>query len=86
MGSVVKLGSLKKKRDTLNSRIRLIQNRKQAIERKDSTRRKILIGAYYLEQANKSDSYNNIVKLMNSYLTRDSDRRLFGLDSLKNTE
>ena len=62
------LDSLKKKRDIINARIRLMQNKEQSKERKDNTRRKILIGSYYLDQANKNNSFNDIVKLMDSYL------------------
>ena len=77
------LDSLKKKRDIINARIRLMQNKEQSKERKDNTRRKILIGSYYLDQANKNNSFNDIVKLMDSYLTRDSDRMLFDLLPIK---
>ena len=77
------LNSLKKKRDIINARIRLMQNREQSKERKDNTRRKILIGSYYLEHANKNNSFDSVVKLMDSYLTRDSDRMLFDLPPIK---
>ena len=83
MASASNLDSLKKKRDIINARIRLAQNREQSKERKDNTRRKILIGSYYLDQANKNNSFNDIVKLMDSYLTRDSDRMLFDLTPIK---
>ena len=83
MASASNLDSLKKKRDIINARIRLVQNREQSKERKDNTRRKILIGSYYLDQANKNNSFDDIVKLMDSYLTRDSDRMLFGLEPIK---
>lgn len=77
------LDSLKKKRDIINVRIRLVQNREQSKERKDNTRRKILIGSYYLKQANKNNSFDSVVKLMNSYLTRDSDRMIYDLSPIK---
>ena len=83
MAPATNLDSLKKKRDVLNARIRLMQNREQSKERKDNTRRKILIGSYYLDQANKNNSFDDVVKLMDSYLTRDSDRKLFGLTPVK---
>ena len=83
MAPAPNLDSLKKKRDIINARIRLMQNREQSKERKDSTRRKILIGSYYLDQANKNNSFADVVKLMDSYLTRDSDRMLFGLEPVK---
>ena len=77
------LDSLKKKRNIINARIRLMQNREQSKERKDNTRRKILIGSYYLELSNKNNSFDSVVKLMDSYLTRDSDRMLFDLPPIK---
>ena len=58
MASASNLDSLKKKRDIINARIRLVQNREQSKERKDTTRRKILIGSYYLEQSNKFNHHN----------------------------
>ena len=83
MTSASNLDSLKKKRDIINARIRLAQNREQSKERKDNTRRKILIGSFSLEQSNKNNSFDDIIKLMNSYLIRDSDRMLFGLKPIK---
>jgi large subunit ribosomal protein L7/L12 len=83
MASASNLDSLKKKRDIIIARIRLAQNREKSKERKDNARRKILIGSYYLEQANKNNSFDSVVKLMNSYLTRDSDRMLFDLPPIK---
>lgn len=83
MAPAANLDSLKKKRDVLNARIRLMKNREQSKERKDNTRRKILIGSYYLDQANKNNSFDDVVKLMDKYLTRDSDRKLFGLTPVK---
>jgi large subunit ribosomal protein L7/L12 len=77
------LNSLKKKRNIINACIRLMQNREQSKERKDNTRRKILIGSYYLEHANKNNSFDSVVKLMDNYLTRDSDRILFDLPPIK---
>lgn len=49
----------------------------------NDTRRKILIGNYYLEQAKKNNTFFHIVKLMDAYLTRDSDRKLFDLAPIK---
>jgi len=83
MASASNLDSLKKKRDIIIARIRLAQNREKSKERKDNARRKILIGSYYLEKSNKNNSFDDIVKLMDSYLTRDSDRLLFDLSPIK---
>jgi large subunit ribosomal protein L7/L12 len=83
MASASNLDSLKKKRDIIIARIRLAQNREKSKERKDNARRKILIGSYYLEKSNKNNSFDSVVKLMDSYLTRDSDRMLFDLLPIK---
>ena len=83
MASASNLDSLKKKRDIIIARIRLAQNREKSKERKDNARRKILIGSYYLEKSNKNNSFDDIVKLMDSYLTHDSDRMLFDLTPIK---
>ena len=55
-------------------------------ERKKDTRRKILIGAYYLEKANKANAMDSLRKAMNGYLTRDDDRALFGLPPIPKNE
>jgi hypothetical protein len=74
-----KLDVLKRRRCALDARIKLMQNRELSKARKDDTRRRILVGAYYLEQANKNDKFEDIVNLMDKFLIRDSDRKLFGL-------
>jgi hypothetical protein len=78
-----KLDALKKQRDAINARIQLVQNREQSKKRKDDTRRKILIGSFYLEQAVKNNSYSELISTMDTYLTRDSDRKLFELPAIK---
>ena len=79
-----KLEQLKQKREQLAARIQKIENSGKARERKLDTRKKILIGSYYLDKAKKENSYNAIVQIMDSYLTRDSDRKLFNLEPKKN--
>lgn len=81
MKSDDKLQKLKEKRTQLDKRIQLMENRQKHKERKDDTRRKILVGSYYLDDAEKNGTINNIKKLMDSYLTRDADRTLFELSS-----
>ena len=74
-----KVDSLKKKRDALNARIKLVSNREGQKNKKDLARRKILVGTYYLEYAEKTGGFEDLVKLMDGFLTRDSDRSVFGL-------
>lgn len=74
------LDKLKQQRDALNAKIIAAEARSRVSERKQDTRRKILIGAYYLEQAQRdSHQWAELQQIMTRYLTRDSDRRLFEL-------
>lgn len=74
------LDKLKQQRDAINARIQAAEARERVSERKQDTRRKILIGAYYLDQAEQNpDQWSQLVKIMANYLTRDSDRSLFEL-------
>lgn len=78
-----KLEKLKQQREQLNARIQKFEAAEKTRERKRETRRKILIGAYYLDQAKTQDKFDEIVKLMDDYLKRNSDRSLFDLIPLK---
>jgi len=79
-----RLQKLKEQKEKLEARIQLIENREKHKERKKDTRRKILVGSYYLDEAEKNGALDEIKKIMDSYLTRESDRILFDLP-LKNT-
>jgi hypothetical protein len=73
------LEKLKEQKAKLDARIQLIEARAKTQERKDDTRKKILVGSYYLDNSIKNNSMKEINKLMDEYLTRDTDRALFGL-------
>ena len=74
------LDKLKEQRDALNNRIQAAEARQRVSERKQDTRRKILVGAYYCDEAERNpDQRTQLMKIMADYLTRDSDRRLFDL-------
>lgn len=75
-----KIEKLKKQRDVLNARIQKAEALEKSKERKNETRRKILVGAYYLDEAKKNSTMDEIVDAMKTYLTRKGDRVLFGLD------
>ncbi|WP_298065653.1 hypothetical protein [uncultured Acinetobacter sp.] len=49
-------------------------------ERKDDTRRKILLGSYLIKKMNANEANKEkILAELNEYLTEDRDRQLFGL-------
>ena len=77
------LEKLKAQRNTLNARIQSAEARARVSERKKDTRRKILVGAFYLDQAQGNPiQWAELQQRMASYLTRDSDRQLFELPPL----
>jgi len=73
------LEKLKAQREALNAKIQAAEARTRVSERKKDTRRKILVGAYYLDQAQQNQRWAELQQIMANYLTRDSDRRLFEL-------
>lgn len=84
MAKLVKhrLNRLREQREKLNARIQAVEARVKTSERKLDIRRKILVGAYYLDQAEKNGTMDEVKKLMNKFLKRDFDRELFGLEPL----
>lgn len=49
-------------------------------ERKDDTRRKILLGSMYFQKMKEDEQYKlRILEALDRYLTEDRDRKLFGL-------
>ena len=77
-----RLQRLKEQRKKLDARIHAAEARVKTSERKKDTRRKILIGSYYLDLAKKENNMASIEKIMGTYLKRDSDRVLFNLNPL----
>mgnify|MGYP000518186119 CR=1 FL=1 len=74
----------KSERKLAQEQIKLDQRRKallkagKAKKREDDTRRKILVGAYFIREEPAAD----LKIAMNSYLKTDKDRALFDLDPL----
>lgn len=76
------LERLKEQREKLNARIQQQEARLKTSERKKDTRKKILIGSYYLDHAIKENKMDDIKTIMDKYLKRNSDRSLFDLELL----
>ena len=87
--------TLEKKIEAQLEKLKQLKARKQAIEarekskqkeqeRKDDTRRKILLGSYLIKkmQANEVNK-NKVLADLNEYLTEDRDRQLFDLPLLQ---
>lgn len=75
-----KIEKLKSKQAVLKALLELLEYRAKTKERKLETRHKILVGSYFIEKYTNKNEYDELVKLMDEYLTRESDRNVFGLD------
>lgn len=65
-----RLDVLKKKKEQLSVRIQKIEALQKSRERKCDTRRKILIGAYFIDKANEEGSLDTLFKQLDGgYLT-----------------
>ena len=76
-----KLHKLEEKKKLLDARILSMKSRLKKKERSLDTRKKILIGAYFLDKYKKD--MDRLIKEMDSFLVRDIDRKLFDLETLK---
>jgi len=77
-----RLEQLKQQRKQLNARIQKMEAAKKTKARKEETRRKILVGAYFLKKAREEGTIENLNQKMDNYLQRNIDRVLFGLPAL----
>lgn len=75
----LKLESLLQKKKQLGAQIQSTQSKITTQKRKDDTRRKILIGALILHE--KNGSFETLLSKLDNFLTKDTDRSLFGLPS-----
>ena len=75
-----KLEQLKKKQEQLRLQIQKEEQRLKTKNRKDDTRRKILVGAMVLDRMGKDDEYKQeILSILDLYLKNEKDRDLFQL-------
>lgn len=75
-----KLEQLKQQQAQLAERIKRETQKQKERERKDDTRRKILIGAMILDGMKNSAEYEQkMLKNLDQYLTQEKDRKLFKL-------
>ena len=71
-----KLKQLKAQKQAIEARERTKQKEQQ---RKDDTRRKILLGSYLIKKMQNEANKEKILAELNEYLTENRDRQLFGL-------
>lgn len=82
--------NIEKKIEAQLEKLKQLKSQKQAIEarektkqkeqeRKDDTRRKILLGSYLIKKMQNEANKEKILAELNEYLTEDRDRQLFNL-------
>lgn len=87
---MMKVESLEQQIAKQEERLKQLKAQKQAVlvrekakqkeqERKDDTRRKILLGSYLLKKMENEANKEKILAEMNEYLTEERDRKLFKL-------
>lgn len=82
-----KLARLREQRKAIDARIRHLQNKEREKARKEDTRRKILAGAWLLDETEKRPDFKEFVyKKLDSFLSKPDDRALFGLPPRTGTE
>ena len=77
---MTRIEKLKLRRKQLDARIQKVEASQKIKEKKQDTRRKILVGAYYLNKAENENRMGEIKQAMEEFLTRKSDRLLFELE------
>ena len=75
-----KLETLKAKKEQIEARIKNLESKERLKQKKQDTRRKILIGAMVLEMLGKDhEAKKKLTAQLDGFLTRPMDRELFGL-------
>ena len=75
-----KLETLKAKKEQIEARIKNLESKERLKQKKQDTRRKILIGAMVMEQMGKTkDTKSKVLASLDGFLTRPMDRELFDL-------
>lgn len=82
-----RLDDLMKKQEQINKQIETLQKQEAETQRKEDTRRKVLIGAAILDAIEKKEwSDAQLKALMSKFLIRSTDRKLFGLPAIESSD
>lgn len=84
LSKISQIEKLKRQKEIIEARIQKAEARHKQRERKEDTRRKILLGAYYMDKLKNDGALESIKQELNNFLTRNSDRKLFDLPLLEN--
>ncbi len=75
-----KLKQLKAQKQAIEAREK---NKNKEQQRKDDTRRKILLGSYLIKKMQNEANKEKILAELNEYLTENRDRQLFDLPDIE---
>ena len=75
-----KLKQLKAQKQAIEAREK---NKNKEQQRKDDTRRKILLGSYLIKKMQNEANKEKILTELNEYLTENRDRQLFDLPDIE---
>ena len=78
-----RLEKLRQQKAQLEAKIKRVEAQEKAKAKKADTRRKILVGSYYLNMAEVENNMPELVQKMDGFLSRPSDRALFNLPPKK---
>ena len=77
------MDKLLKNQSQLQARIQMLQAKENVQKRKDDTRKKILVGSYFLDKYEKAGTIATLELELDKFLFRKIDRALFGLEPRK---
>ena len=72
-----KLKLLQKRKEVITAKMQKLEASAKVVTRKRGLQKKILVGSYFLEQASKNGTMDELKIAMLGYLKRTSDRKLF---------
>jgi large subunit ribosomal protein L7/L12 len=79
-----KISRLMKKKEQIEARLKLEAAKEKARQKRQDTRRKILLGAYLMERMEKDKGLKKeTMASLEKFLFRKIDRELFGLTAVK---
>ena len=73
-----RLKVLRSRKEAITARMQKLEATERVEARKRELQKKILVGAYFLEQASKNGTMDELKIAMLGYLKRAIDRKLFG--------
>ncbi|EAT16745.1 mobilization protein [Desulfuromonas acetoxidans] len=72
-----------KKIEQEKAKLAKLKNKIAGAERKKDTRRKILVGSFFISRAKADPDFRvKLIRQLNDYLNNDRDRELFGLQPI----